>query len=121
MRKKPKATQNKAEDVEGVKMELSIKDRLTMMNSLMPKEGDIISLTISRDVRAKLELSQAEIKRIGLESTEGGGLKWKEDSTKKKVKFTNAEMEILRTQVNDLDKRKKITSELLSVCLMIRK
>jgi len=117
---KPKSSENKAKDVEGVKMELNIKNRLLLTTSLLPREGNIINLTLARDIRQKVELTQAEIKKYGVKPNESGGLKWDEKGWMKKVQFTNAEIELLKTQVNNLDKQQKINSELLDLCLKIR-
>lgn len=122
---KPKASENKAKDVEGVKMKLDIKDRLMIANALLPKEGNIITLTLARDIQKKVEFPQAEIKKIGMKTeidpeTKKAGLVWDEKGKKNEFKFTNAECEFLKTQVKDLDNRKKITPGMLSLCLMIR-
>lgn len=119
-KQKPKASKNKANDVEGVKMKLGIMDRLAMTSDLLPKEGDIVSLTIARDIRQKVGFQQAEMEKIGMKTREGGGLEWKEEGKKKEFSFTNAEKELLKTQVSSLDKQKKITKDLLPMCLMIR-
>lgn len=107
------------EAVVGIKKKLSVKDRLTL-SGLLPLEGNIINLTLCRDIRTKIELGQAEIDKINLK-TEGQGLVWDVDKAKEKtIEFTGAEIEFLKTRINELDKQKKIKSNMLSLCLMIR-
>jgi len=104
---------------EGIRMKFSVKDRVLMSNQLLPKEGDIVTLSIARDILEKVKLSQDEIKRSGLEVNEASRLRWKKDF-KKVIEFSKAELELLKKQINDLDTRKKITPELLDLCLMIK-
>ena len=117
---KVKATQNKAENVETklTKLALSIKDRL-IFNELFPKQSDIIGQIIVRDIAEKLQITQVEGEKIGLKPREGGGFTWK-NTKDKVVELTNTEMEFLRTQVQRLDKEKKVTLDLLELCLKIK-
>lgn len=120
--KKVKASQNKAKDVESTKKELSIHDRL-MILGLLPREGDFVTLKLARDIREKVELSQAEMKKHDVKprsAEDGGGLQWIEPKKKTKIDFSSAEMELLKAKVSELDKTKKIRSEILSLCEMIR-
>ncbi len=122
MAKKLKSTKNKAKDVEGVKKELSIHDRV-MILGLLPREGDFVTLKLARDVREKVDFSQAEMKKVNMKSRsqeEGGGLGWNEPKKKTKIGFSSAEMELMKAKVSELDKTKKITTEILPVCEMIR-
>lgn len=119
--RKPKASKNKAKVVEtcGVKVKLSVKDRMLMRN-LMPTEGDIVTLTISRDIQAKVRLTQAELKKAGVkENKDAGGLKWDKDF-EKTVIFSHAEHEFLKAEVSKLDSKKKVTPEILDLCVKIR-
>ena len=117
---KPKASKNKANDVESVKMELNIKERLQLTNGLLPSQGDIITLTIARDIREKTQFSQAEIKKEKLE-TKDSRFTWDEKGQKKKITFSSAEIELLKTQIIMLEKKKEIKADMLLLCLKIRK
>jgi hypothetical protein len=121
---KVKASRNKAKDTEGMKIELSIRDRLVLIDSVLPKEGDIVSLTIARDIGRKVELTQAEMGKYKVKtipSKDGkSSLTWDEKGQKKKIALTNAEIDFLKERVNVLDKQKKVTSDMLSLCLIVR-
>lgn len=118
--KKVQASRNKAKDVKGPKMELSVKDRLLLTGHLLPKQGNIIDITVAADIRQKVELTQADFKKYDVKSDGSGGLTWKEPKQGKSVVFSDAEMELMKVQVVELDKAKKITPELLQLCLMVR-
>ena len=108
----------KKEDV-GTKKKLSIKDRL-IITELLPNQGNIIDLTIAKDITQKTEIGQIEATRIGLK-TKGSALIWDDKKEKDKtIEFTNAELELLKSQINELDKQKTIKPNMLSLCLKIR-
>lgn len=117
--KKVKASRNKAKDVESVKKVLFIKDRIAV-RGVLPKEGDILTMTLARDIGSKVELKQADFKKFKIEVLEGGRLKW--DVQKKGVSFTftRAEIELLKSRITELDKQKKISGDLLDFCILMR-
>ena len=109
----------KTEVAESKKLKLNIKDRLTM-SSILPKEGSIISMTVTKDVMDKVKLSQAEMTKVGLKNSPTG-LSWDDKADKgKTIEFTSAELEVMRGQITLLDNQKKITLELLPLCEKIR-
>ena len=121
MAKKVKSSANKAKDVESRKIKLSVMERL-MFSSILPNEGDIISLTISRDIMGKIRFDQPEMKKIELKKNGKGGFTWDIKKGKERVfSFTTAEIEIMKTEIDKLDKQKKITPDTLTLCLKIRK
>ena len=109
----------KKKEESGTKKKLSIKDRLVIVE-LLPVQGNIIDLTISKDIRQKAELGQMESTKIDLK-IEGTSFVWDEKKAKDKtIEFTNAELELLKSQINELDKQKTIKPNMLSLCLKIR-
>ena len=122
MSKKLKSSKNKAEDVETkpVELSLSVKDRLTL-SALLPTQSDILTQVLSRDIQAKTRFTQLQMKKLGLKPSPGGGMTWDAKvETATNIIFTEAEMTLLRAQVDVLDKEKKITPDILSLCLKIR-
>lgn len=120
MGKKIKSTENKAGDVETkpVKLSLSVKDRLAF-RELFPQQGNILSQVLVRDIAEKVQLTQAEIKKIDLKAT-GNAFSWNPKAKAVSIVFTNAEMTFLREQVDRLDKEKKVTVDMLELCLKIK-
>ena len=100
-------------------MKLTIKERLTIGN-IYPKESNIINQTIIKGASEKVNITQDEIKEINLR-TEGGMFLWDKDKGKdKEVKFSALELQLLKDQVDKLDKGNKITMDILDLCLKIR-
>lgn len=100
-------------------MKLSIKDRI-IIPGLYPLQSNIIDQVLIKDIRIKTDLSQAEFKEINIKAADG---KYTWDNKKgkdKEVTFTEAELNLLRTQIDKMDKEKKITQEILSLCLRIK-
>jgi hypothetical protein len=105
-------------------MKLLIKDRLVIGN-LYPAQGNILQQTLIRDISKKVEVTQDEMKQIKLVPIEGAqGMKWDPEEAGKlgdrDVEFTAAELNLLKEQVNKLDRENKITQGLLDLCLKIK-
>lgn len=108
-------------------MRLSVKDRLSF-EVLFPREGDITTQMMVRDIRGRISLTDAEKKRIGLKPANlpgmppgRGSLQWNADKEKDlDPQFSGAELVFLKKQVEDLNTGKKITGDILDLCLKIR-
>lgn len=99
-------------------MKLSIKDRLTIA-SLYPQQSNIVEQVIVKDIKKKVDLSQSEFKEINLKVSEGK-YTWNNKAKDKEVDFTESELSLLKSQIDKLDKEKKITQDILSLCLKIK-
>lgn len=102
-------------------MKLSIKERI-LVSELFPKESNILTQTIIKEVAKKVEITKDEQEAIGMKSTPAG-YQWSADKAKdsdKDVEFSKIELSILKEQVNALDAQKKVTQELLSLCIKIK-
>ena len=100
-------------------MKLTIKERLNF-GALYPEKGNIVEQKLVRDIAEKIDISQKEMKEIGLRSLENGVLQWNDKKAKtRKVEFTEMEMDLLKKQVKELDEKKEITANILSICLLI--
>ena len=116
---KVKATQNKAEEIENKKIDLGVQNRLVILNSILPSQGNIITLTVAKDISEKVSFTQADTKKYNIRLVKDGQLSF-DDTGSKKVSFSSAEIELMKTQIADLDTAKKITPNMLSTCLLIR-
>lgn len=103
-------------------MKLNVKNRLLIMNVLCPKEADILTQMIVKSICEKTKLSDKEIAEVSLKQNPNGqGLIWNDKAAKTKaITFSNEELRVLKDAVNRLDSGKKVTSDLLTLCLMIR-
>jgi len=114
MVKKQKETKSKE-----AKLALTVRDRL-LIGQLYPKEAGLTEQTVVRDISRKVEISQAEQKKIGLKPMPQG-FTWDEKKEKVlQVELTETELNLLKDQVTKLDTDKKITQPLVELCLKIK-
>lgn len=102
-------------------MKLSIPERI-MFNRLFPRESSMIEMSLVKDIGEKVKLSQDEIEKIGLKQ-ENSILVWSGEKAKdmdKEIDFSNSELSFLKSQIDRLDREKKVTVELLGLCQKIK-
>jgi len=101
-------------------MKLTVAERLCI-SELFPAEGNIISMTLTKDISEKVSITQEEIKDFEIISDETG-IRW---NAKKQrdidVEFTELELNLLKDQVKKFDEEKKISARLLNICLKIQR
>ena len=104
---------------EEIKISFEFKERF-LLRQLFPQQSDLLTQLLIRDISEKVDVSQKETLEAELQHTQTGTT-WNPQKAKgKDVLFTVAEFSFLNSQVGRLDKEKKITSDLLSICLKIR-
>lgn len=91
---------------------LNVKERL-LMATILPKESDIKTMTICKDISAKTDLTQTEFEEIGF-NNEGGGYSWSKNIDKT-IDFTEAEIQVVKVALKKLDEEKKITRDALDI------
>lgn len=104
-----------------MKMMMTVKERIVIAE-LFPKESNILTQTIIKEVAKKVEITKDEQEAIGMKSTPAG-YQWAADKAKdsdKEVEFSKIELSILKEQVNSFDAQKRVTQELLSLCIKIK-
>ena len=103
-------------------MQLSFKDRVIMSLLLLPKESNITDQIICKDIAKKIEISQEERELVNLTTSERGGLTWEptKEPAPREIEFSAAELDLLRKSVTKLDEEKKVSADILDLCLMIR-
>ena len=98
---------------------LTVKDRL-LITQLYPKESNLVEQTIVRDISRKIEISQKEQEEIGLKAVQQG-FTWDQEKEKvEQVELSDIELSLLKDRVNALDSEKKITQQILELCLKIK-
>lgn len=109
----------KVTKVESVEKALTIKDRFALIG-ILPKQGDIISMMMVRDIETKMVMSPAEKEKHNFRKRPGGGWEWDLPQKRKKFTFSIAEMEVVRSQIGDLDRQKEISADILDFCILMR-
>ena len=98
---------------------LTVKERL-LISQIYPEKSSITDQTIVRDIMRKLEITQEEQTEIEFKTTPQG-FTWNQEKEKvSAVEFTDAELNLLKNQVNNLDKEQKVTQQLVELCLKIK-
>jgi len=95
-------------------MLLTVKERLLAVQAL-PKEGDIFTQRIVRDLRAKLGLSEEDWKTYDIKN-EGGRVVWNPaKDLGVEYSFGEKAKELIVESLTDLNKQKKVTEDYLSL------
>lgn len=90
-------------------MLLSVLDRLCLM-AVLPKEGDIITLKILRDLTSALGFTEEEVEKFGLKSVDGKTV-WAADAPEVEIKVGSKALSIIVTAYEKLSAQKKLTIE----------
>ena len=104
-----------------MKLTLDFKERL-VFNGILPDSGNIIDMTIRKDLLEKVILTQGELVKSEIKETEEGGYKWddkKVESFNKTIDLTKAEMTYLKKCVKQLDDEGKVNQDLLPLCIKV--
>lgn len=87
-------------------MELGVAERMVLL-SILPKEGDLLSLRIIRDLQASLSFSEEEHVKYEIKF-EGGNTSFKETGETKGVEIGKRAKEIIQEAIDTLDKKKQL-------------
>lgn len=115
---KTKKKTTKKKDAESIKKLLTIKDRFAIIG-LLPKQGDIITMLMVRDIEIRMTITQTEKDKHKFRKTDIGWV-WDFPQKRKSFTFSGAEMELIRSKITELDKQKKINADSLDTCLLMR-
>jgi hypothetical protein len=95
-------------------MKLSVKERMQVL-SILPKEGDFVTLRIVRDMQKDLSFSEKEIKELDLKAVDGK-YGWKPDKdTNKDIPIGDKANDIITGELKKLDKEKKLKLEMFNL------
>lgn len=109
----------------GKKVRLDVKERLTI-GQLFPKQGNLMSQVMAKDIGKKVDISQVDMKRFGFKETKDplgnpSGWSWddKRDNPTEFI-FTDAEVTFLKEHVERMSKAEQITQDMVTVCQKIK-
>ena len=91
-------------------MELKIKDRMLIL-AVLPKEGDIASLRILRDLKKDLSFSEEEYKEFQFKINSQGSYTWIEPNDQpfvKEISIGDKAKDLISESLKELNSRKKL-------------
>jgi hypothetical protein len=95
-------------------MELNLKERIILLN-ILPKQGDISTIKIVRDLQDNLAPTEAEFKDFEI-TQEGSQYFWNEKGKiPKEIEIGAKAKQIIRDAILALDKAKALTQDHLTI------
>ena len=98
-------------------MNLTLKDRLIIFN-VMPKEGNMTTMSIVKDIKEKVSIKQPEIIEYEINDSENG-IFWNEKGVVATFdySFSTVELTEIKAAFKKLDTSEKINLEILETAL----
>lgn len=88
-------------------MKLSTSERITLLD-ILPKEGNIITLRVVRDLQNQLSFNDKEIEKLGL-NVINGGVTWNKDADREiDFDFSEAALGIIKDTLTKLEESSKL-------------
>jgi len=95
-------------------MKLTVFERLNLLQ-VFPKESDFATLKIVRGLQTNVGLSEEDFKEFEVKQ-EGEQIKWNEKGNEEReIEIGDKGKEIISNALKELDKEKKITTQLFSL------
>ena len=98
-------------------MDLSVKERISLL-SILPQQGDIITIRICHDLRMMLALQDSEEEKAGITKKElGGGQMTIEvrNDYETELSFSHKQIQLIIEALEGMDKNKSLTIGHLSL------
>lgn len=91
-------------------MELDVRERLVLL-SILPAEGDFVTLKVARKLRENLSFSEEEIKEYKFVQEEGR-VTWDDKAEQsKEIEIGEKAMDIIKESLRKLNEQKKLKDE----------
>jgi hypothetical protein len=88
---------------------MKVSDRLVLLHTL-PKEGDIITVRVLRELKMDLALSEDEIRKLNV--TEGQNINFNQiDNFEKDIPMGKVRKSVIKSALQKLDAEKKLTED----------
>jgi hypothetical protein len=113
--KKAKSTQEGEREIV-----LTFRDRL-FLPALLPKEGDMLTIVVARDIKEKVTPTQEELKKINFSTIVVGGetrTAWNIDPKDDAFTYKFTQMEVVQivSSLKELQQNKKVTEDTIGLC-----
>jgi len=102
--------------ITNTKTELNLLDRLVLPTLFKGKEANFITMKVIKDIKKKVELTQAEFTKYDIKAVENG-LSYNEAGVKAKfrIDFTDRERDEIKASLRKLDETEKLTEEFVEL------
>jgi hypothetical protein len=98
-------------------MLLNGRERLLLLNAVLPPEGDLLTMKLVHDVREQLGLSESDLKDLGVTSpSQQISFDALEKLTEKEIEIGTVLAGIVATALTELSTKKKLTPQHVSLC-----
>lgn len=97
-------------------MKLKLLDR-AMLPTVLPKEGNLVTIRIVKDIVSKVDLTQKDFVSYDIKPLESGGLTWdnKYNDVTFDIDFTELEVNEIKKALKVLDETNKLNTYLLGL------
>lgn len=94
---------------------LNCVERLVML-SIMPREGNFVTLRMMRDIVARVGFSAKELTEFGIEELPDGRVRWVQDvPTDRPFTFDEAEVNLIKKALKKMDEDEKLNVDSVSL------
>lgn len=99
-----------------MKVSLSVKDRIIVLNMLRQAQGDIVLLKVIKKTIDQVGFDPDEIKHYGFVfDPETGQTNWEDDGEKKEIEMDDAVFRTISEQVRKMNKEGKLGLDYISI------
>lgn len=101
-------------------MKLTVPERL-VINELLPQKGNMVTMILAESILSKTSIKSDDIQKYSIKNAEGGVITWdKKNDDGEEFLLNEAEINLLKDQVDKYDKEGNITNRILSICKKIK-
>ena len=84
-------------------MELSVLERLLLINKVLPKHGRYVELILTREIARLVDFTEEDVKKFEM-SDSGEGVTWNvEKDVPVKFEFTESQEDLVRKRLSQMD------------------
>lgn len=100
---------------------MKLLDRIILQN-ILPREGNIRTLTIVKDIQKKIELTQSEFKDFDIQVLADGKITWNKEANEMDFDILFSELETIEIKLilKKLDKEKKISIDMFGLIKLFK-
>lgn len=107
------------ESVATITVELSFGDRLAFLSNLLPQEGNILTMSIVKELTKKVRISQEEFELVEAKEVSNNRVEWNPNKAAAlkplHLALTKPELKIIQDKIKQLNDDNKITMEIVDL------